>query len=623
VESVVDAFCIHDTGSTDTTCDIANEWLKTRPGSLTTSEWQNFGFNRTESFLRAQEFVESSGWDAKTTYGLLMDADMVFHCGTLREETLTEIGYTAIQVAGHLEYPNCRLVRMDHAWKCLGVTHEYWDGLTNALPRSVCWIEDQNDGGCKSDKFTRDARLLETGLVETPTNERYMFYLAQTYHSLGRWKNSLEMYKRRIKGGGWFEEVWYSMYMIAQCHLQLDDPIKFESWMLKARAYRSERAESVYKLTKYFREKGQHHKAYAYYVLGKDIPLSTDSLFIERDVYTGLFDYEATILLYYIGKHEEGLVRSIQYLLTKSYNLDNVYTNMKFYIKPIGKTFQNHPVLRMSAGLDYHPTSVSIFKAGDKLYHNVRFVNYSIDQTTGSYMMKEGKWSDSHKVRTQNVVWDGKVSRIMDDSSVALPRRDARIVGLEDIRVYRNASGELRFVAVTSEYSDKIRILEGGYDILNAKYTNCRILDSPKNAECEKNWIPVNGTDDVIYRWHPIEVGKIEGKNLAIHTHHETPWFFRHLRGSAIPMARGDEFWCLVHYVEYSQPRKYFHCFVVLDKKYKPLRVSLPFVFREQGIEYCIGTHFQGEKIECIFSSWDDNPMITHIGLDDLVWAQL
>jgi hypothetical protein len=60
-----------------------------------------------------------------------------------------------------------------------------------------------------------------------------------------------------------------------------------------------------------------------------------------------------------------------------------------------------------------------------------------------------------------------------------------------------------------------------------------------------------------------------------------------------------------------------------MNKSYKPLRVSLPFVFREEGIEYCIGTQFQGEKIECIFSSWDDNPMIMHIPLDDLSWVQL
>lgn len=624
VEGVVDAFCVTDTGSTDNTRGIVKEFLKTHPGCLIECEWKDFGYNRTISFEGSQSFVRDTlKWDLKETYGLLLDGDMVFVPGTLKKQALGDIGYTVVQMAGNLQYPNCRLVRMDYAWKCRGVTHEYWDGPTTALSKDICHIDDRNDGGCKSDKFERDARLLEKGLEDEPTNERYMFYLAQTYHSLGRWKDSIAMYKKRIAAGGWIEEQWYSMYMIAQCYLMLDDPIKFEQWMLKARAFRPSRAESVYKLTKYFREKGQHHKAYAYYLLGKDIPMSGDSLFIERDVYTGLFDYEASVLLFYLDRKREGLRVSMKHLLTNTINLDNVYDNMKFYVQPIGKSFQNHPVLRMAAGLDYHPTSTSIFKVDDKTYHNVRFVNYSINQHAGSYMMKEGKWSENHKVRTQNVIWDGETSRVMDDSSVKLARRDTHIVGLEDVRVYRNSQGKLRFVAVTSEYSDKIRILEGVYDVANAKYADCWIMKSPTNADCEKNWIPVNDTDDIIYRWHPLEVGKPEYDDLEIHTRHETPWFFRHLRGSAVPMPRWDELWCLVHYVEYSQPRKYFHCFVVLSKSYKPLRISLPFVFREQGIEYCIGTQFQGEKIECIFSSWDDNPMITHIAIDDLEWLQL
>lgn len=624
VDGLVDAFCVTDTGSTDNTRDIVKDFLKTRKGCLIECEWKDFGHNRTISFEGAQAYVRDTlKWDTKDTYGLLLDGDMVFVPGTLKKQALGEVGYTIVQFAGNLQYPNCRLVRMDHPWKCRGVTHEYWDGPTTPLSKDICHIDDRNDGGCKSDKFERDARLLEKGLADEPKNERYMFYLAQTYHSLGRWKDSIAMYKKRINSGGWIEEQWFSMYMIAQCYQSLGDPIKFEQWMLKARAFRPSRAEAVYKLTRYFREKSQHYKAYAYYLLGKDLPIPEDSLFIERDVYEGLFDYEATILLYYLGKKAEGLRESMKYLLTKSVNLDSVYSNMKFYVQPIGKSFQNHPVLRMAAGLDYHPTSTSIFQIGDKTYHNVRFVNYSIDQRNGSYMMKEGNWSPDHKVRTQNVLWDGKTARVMDDSSVALPRRDTRIVGLEDVRVYQNAAGQLRFVAVTSEYSDKIRILEGGYDIASARYTDCRILNSPTNADCEKNWIPVSGTDDVLYRWHPLEVGKLKENDLIVHTQYDTPWFFRHLRGSAIPMTRGDELWCLVHYVEYSQPRKYFHCLVVLDKTYKPLRICLPFVFREEGIEYCIGTQFQGERIECIFSSWDDSPMITHIGLEDLEWLQL
>jgi glycosyltransferase involved in cell wall biosynthesis len=161
VEGVVDAFCISDTGSTDNTREIAKSFLETRKGCVTTTEWQNFGYNRTASFVSAQDYVRDKlQWDLKECYGLLLDADMIFVPGKLREQTLTEIGYTLIQVAGTLEYPNCRLVRMDYDWKCLGVTHEYWDGPTTGLPKEISYINDQNDGGCKSDKFERDARLL-------------------------------------------------------------------------------------------------------------------------------------------------------------------------------------------------------------------------------------------------------------------------------------------------------------------------------------------------------------------------------------------------------------------------------------------------------------------------------
>ena len=109
---------------------------------------------------------------------------MVFSAGSLRSQELGEIGYSIVQINGNLEYPNARLIRMDYDWTCKGVTHEYWDGPTETLSKSICYIDDRNDGGCKSDKFQRDAALLEKGLLDEPENVRYMFYLAQTYNSL-------------------------------------------------------------------------------------------------------------------------------------------------------------------------------------------------------------------------------------------------------------------------------------------------------------------------------------------------------------------------------------------------------------------------------------------------------
>ena len=612
VEDLVDAFCIHDTGSTDNTCEIANEWLKTHVGCLTRSEWEDFGYNRTQSFEHAQTYVEGSGWNPAETYGLLLDADMVFHEGTLKAQTLTEIGYTVVQVAGTLEYPNCRLVRMDHPWKCRGVTHEYWDGVTKALPKSVCWIEDQNDGGCKSDKFERDVRLLEKGLAENPTNERYMFYLAQTYHSLGRWKDSIAMYKKRVAVGSWAEEQWYSLYMIADAYLKQGNALKFEMYMQKAMEFRPCRAEASYALAKHFREKGDHYKSWHYILKGKDLPYPSDSLFITKSVYTGLFSYEATIVMYYVGKAEQGLRESMQYMLRNTENRDTVYRNMGFYIKPLGTPTVNHPVPRDAAGPDFHPSSVSVLGS----IQNVRFVNYIIDQRNGSYSMKEGTYSPTHWVRTRNVMWDGTTARLLEDTPGP---RVTHIKGLEDLRIYGDSNGTLRFVATSSEFSPKIRMVGGVYPPKSVV-----ALAPPTETDCEKNWLPVNGTNDIIYRWFPLEVGSLKENQMVVHTTHTTPWFFSHLRGSAVPIGVGEERWALTHFVEYSQPRKYFHCFVSLDRTtYAPKAVSLPFVFKATGIEYCLGCSLNGESIDFVFSSWDDNPSTTSVPLSRFEWLQV
>jgi glycosyltransferase involved in cell wall biosynthesis len=621
VESVVDAFCVHDTGSTDTTRDVVQSFLATRKGCLTTSEWKNFGHNRTLSFRAARDFVQHElKWDLATTYGLLLDADMVFHAGTLRDQTLTETGYTILQCGGNLEYPNCRVIRMDRDWVCRGVTHEYWDGETKPLPRSVCWIDDKADGGCKSDKFVRDARLLEEGLQDEPSNVRYMFYLGQTYHCLGRHKDAIRLYKQRAKAGAWIEEQWYSLYMIGQSYLSLGDAPTFEKYMLKAYALRPSRAEPLYKLAKYFREQGQHYKAYQYIQLGKSIPMSTDSLFVEPNVYKELFPYEETICLYYLNQKREGLRSSMKYLLTHTTNWDNVYRNMAFYVQPFGTMFQNHPIPRDMLGRDFHPSSVS---SVDGL-QMVRFVNYSISNT-GSYDMKEGAYSATHRVRTQNVLWNPTGSMTpMKDESVALPRRTTHILGLEDVRLYRDATQTLRFLATSSEYSEKLRIVAGRVDATVGTYCDATVIESPFNAACEKNWIPIPGTSDIVYSWNPLRVGHLDGSRFVIDKEIPTPSFFSHLRGSASPIRMGGELWVLVHYVEYSSPRKYFHCLVSLDETtYAPKAVSLPFVFRKEGIEYCLSMTQSKNDLEFVFSSWDDNPCLTRVPISSIEWTQV
>ena len=588
VEGLVDAYVITDTGSIDTTTEIAMEFLKTHDGCLEISSWKHFGHNRTASFKNAQDYCKSKHWDLKDTYGLLLDADMKFVPNNLKQQTLGGLGYTIIQIAGTLEYPNTRLVRMDHNWICRGVTHEYWDGESTHLSKSVCHIDDLNDGGSKGDKFPRDCALLEKGLKEEPNNVRYMFYLAQTYHSMANYEKAIEHYTKRIEAGGWHEEVWYSHYMIAKSYGCLNKPFLFEEWVEKAYEFYPKRAEALYVLTKYLREKGQSYKAYHYLQLGKAISMPADTLFIETDVYNGLFDYEQTILDFYVkSDRQEGLHSCVRYLLKMGYFQSNVVANLKFYTKPVASV-RTRLTLPAPFGDEFKPSAVSLISYP---LANVRYVNYVVKD--GAFIVPDGLSLCENAC--VNLV-TGQVIAKMKESSVGLPTNSHTVRGLEDVRTFSNGTGQLEFVATVHNYEqDMIRILRGEYS-LQGTYDNCTLLPSPTGRTCEKNWLPIPGTSTLIYEWHPFTL--LNSKGSVISTT-PTPPMFSLLRGSAPPIRMGAKWWALVHLVEYDTIRKYYHCLVELSGDLKPTKITLPFVFVDPGIEYCLSMRTSGSTLYC------------------------
>jgi len=614
VQNIVDHFCITDTGSTDKSIEIAEQFLQTHKGKVFTNTWKNFGHNRSLSFLNTQEYLNSINADLKSFYGLLIDADMVLMSGTLLGYPLTDIGYRFIQVNGELEYYNTRLVRMDHPWKCVGVTHEYWDGSTGIVPKNICYINDQNDGGSKHDKFQRDEMLLIKGLEDEPTNVRYMFYLAQTYKCMSRWDDAINMYKKRIDAGGWAEEIWYSYFMIGECYHNLGNFFDFEKWMVLAHNYRPWRIENIYALVKFFRERSAYYKAYHYIQLCENIPFpSNDVLFIESKIYNGLVDYQASIAEYYIHR-DRCLERTIKYMLKLPDFQQNCLSNLKFSVLPL----KNSKIIKLNFqnifGEEYRPSAISVC---DYPMANVRYVNYWIED--GNYLTKNGV-----PVQTQNAYVNLETNEIvskMDDSSIKLNRYETNVKGLEDVRLFNN-NNIIKFTATSvCEYEKgAIRVITGDY-CKNGNYENLKVLKSPANKQCEKNWLPVNNTNLFIYGWHPYTLIDNESNILRVVN---TPPLFQLFRGSASPIHYNDEWLCLVHFVEYSKPRKYYHCFVKLNKHFIPQKISLPFTFQSTSIEYCISIRFQTKDIiEAYVSFMDKDPARVEFNVSCLDWINI
>jgi len=641
----VDAISILDTGSTDNTVEVCNTFLKAsgKPFKVSVEPFKNFGYNRTVSFKKAQELCKELGWDANITYAMAVDADMIIKPSpAFKDYKLTVPGYTVIQQNSALKYYNNRFMRCSYDWKCVGSTHEYWSGdPTDKIPIEIFYIDDVNDGGCKADKFERDVRLLTEDLKTDPNNGRTHFYLAQSYKDSGKTKEAIQHYKQRIKIGGWFEEVWYSHYQIGKCYEILNQPEKYESWMLRAFKFHPHRAEPLYNLTRYFKDKYEHYKAYHYYLKGKDIPYPKDDvLFIEPDVYNGLFEYENTILSCYVPAKtkQDCLIDMVKYINTRTIHLDNVWDNIHYYIEPLESHIYNgeYSKLFFPHQDEYQVSSCSIVPYKGRMLMNTRYVNYSIDKQ-GQYHMR----SSDGNVKTKNgMTYLNKsyypvenVSMMKEEATVLYP---SNIEGLEDVRLF-SFKGKIHFTASSKNLTDdgKIVMAVGEYNPDEHMMKNINVIQPPKPSDCEKNWIAIPETSltttetakdkmNFIYGWHPMEIGAVTDNKLTIHTKFDTPRIFSRFRGSSTICEYDSKLWAVVHFVKYSTPRVYYHSLVQFNREtMKPELYSLPFVFRKHAIEYCLGMYIRDGKIYFVFSQNDNEPGLITMPFRNLKFVPL
>lgn len=388
IKDVIDMISIVDTGSTDNTEEVILEWGKKNNIDTTVHHepFKNFSHNRTHSVRAAKERYPEAD------YFLLSDADFVWENHNFNKSLLIDHKYLVEQYNKSLSYWNIRLLSSIVDWECIGVTHEYWHecseqsnykGQIRTTKMATLKVDDKEDGGCKSDKFVRDERLLREGLEDDQTSSglksRYKFYLAQTLKDMGRYNESIEWYQKRADDGGWPEEVYYSKFQKGFNYEQIawklkhaaalrDKPdltsdeanfvtqwnpslLNVQDLMIKvnenvnlaaenyldAYNYRKTRAESIYYMTRMYRLMGMNQKCYESACIGKDIPYpKEDSLFIERACYDYLFDFELSICCYYLPEHFNVGRESISKLLTREdlpLNIKQVVEqNSRFYV---------------------------------------------------------------------------------------------------------------------------------------------------------------------------------------------------------------------------------------------------------------------------------------------------
>jgi tetratricopeptide (TPR) repeat protein len=628
VVGVIDTYCICDTGSTDNTVDIITDFFNKAgiPGRIIRENFRDFGYNRT---IALNACVDMENVD----YILLLDADMIFQLNPdispiKFKELLKKDAYTIFQGTDSFYYKNTRIVKNRKGITYWGVTHEYVNipngCIQDGFDKSLAFINDIGDGGSKSNKFERDIELLKNGLIELPNNDRYTFYLANTYHDSGKFDLAIEMYRKRIEIGGWHEEVWYSYYRIGKCYANMGNmTMAIDAWM-NAYDLFPNRVENLVEIVKYYRETGKNKLAYSFYTLAdkmRTIHPERDYLFTDKDAYEYKLDYELSIIGYYTNPDNLNIPKCCMKVVNHK-NIDetsiiNVLSNYKFYTPAlIDNAVVSQNILDISALYDIGntlnldldemtPTTPTLClnkPGGDILTVLKRYVNYRIDDN-GGYVNKD-------RIVTKNVVstfrlntGSKKIEKLQGEPEFLLKYNnglDNLYVGLEDVRIYEN-NGTMFYNANRGINYHNIRIEHGQISKSDKSTENSVLLQKHGSSEIEKNWVIVEQKNDYIYciyKWYPLTIGKIVKNNSTdehaslfdiIHTD-VTPRSFNHLRGSTNGVRIGNEIWFLCHTVSYEDRRYYYQMFVVLDgETYIPKQYTPWFSFEKKKVEYSLG----------------------------------
>lgn len=302
VRPFIDHWVVVDTGSTDDTKKRVEAAMAGMPGTLVSRPWVDFAHNRNEALELARP---------KADYVFVIDADdeLVLPKGYERPPLSHDAYHLLIQY-GTMSYWRAQLFKSEAPWRWMGVVHEYTECARPAnqsrLEGPTIVIHKEGARSQDTERYLKDARLLETALEKNPNDARSAFYLGQSYRDAGKPQEALAAYERRATMGGWDEETFYALYQCAVLMERLDKP-RHDVWAayLRAFQYRPSRAEPLCELARYCRL----GKEYALtYLMGKqaaEITRSGDALFVADDVYTWRSLDEYALGAYYTGRYAE------------------------------------------------------------------------------------------------------------------------------------------------------------------------------------------------------------------------------------------------------------------------------------------------------------------------------
>lgn len=360
VYTLLDAYCVVDTGSTDNTIEIVENFFKEKgiPGKVIQIPWENFSTSRNKAIEEGKKIIEELGFsdchffwsDCDET----LNIDSRFNVQIFKENLLKFDGANVNVTYGSQKYHRQQFYNSNLDWNWVGPVHEVLTcSKENPMNPTIEGLEVlvKADGHSWStsiqEKYEGHAKILEEHVAKDPTDTRWVFYLAQSYRDAGgeeNLKNSLKWYEKRSHmTGGYWEEVYYSLFMIASIKSVLSYSVNevLESFRKCTRANRN-RIEHFMPIILHYQNEKDWDSAYVYSSYAVEMcgmmPRNS-SLFISVDDYMWKCYELHALSCWYTGRKEDAakwfrkLWKCVERGIVPQTEVNRIRENKKYFIK--------------------------------------------------------------------------------------------------------------------------------------------------------------------------------------------------------------------------------------------------------------------------------------------------
>jgi hypothetical protein len=316
VNHIIDGCVCVDTGSSDSSKQIVKDFFEqhSKPCEIYDHPFVNFSDARNFALQKLQG-KEGYGFWIDCDEQLMINQNLILDVNILKDKLKFDLHNINV-TSGSMNFARRNFFKIEKDFKWVGAVHEILlcENITVGDLSDVkvfvnldgnSWSEGQQK------KYLKHAEILLAEVQKTD-NPRDVFYLAQSYKDAGENEIAVAWYRKRVDmKGGFFEERYYSQFMVGILYERLGKPNNETIFQyLKCSDLDNMRAEHLLNVIILLQREGLWETAY---VLGKMAvekynnknPYPNRLLFIDEETYSGKLVNRHDISKKVLNRHDK------------------------------------------------------------------------------------------------------------------------------------------------------------------------------------------------------------------------------------------------------------------------------------------------------------------------------